>query len=428
MSPLMLMSFRNLARNRRRTLLALGAVVVGLCALTMMRGFVNSVRQAQLSATLYGTTGMLQIHQAGYLKNVLSNPLDLAFTDSQVLRSKILSSPHVVALSPRLQFSGSLSAAEPLLAGAESLASTEPKTTFLAANAVDPSLDRQVMPQFYEWLLDGQFFTDPNSTAMVVHRDIAHPLGLENMKANLTQSKELWPVLLVPDREGALSGEAMQITGMLAAAVPTDKRLALAPLKTIQRLLKLENQITEYLVRVDDVGRVPMVQDNLSRVLGPEFEVSRWDEIAPFIRELLENVDRVFSFIVLVFLLVILLGIVNSMFMNVLERVREIGTMMALGIRRGYILRLFILEGAVLGALGAAIGLALGFSFVSLAAAIGISIPAPGSSLKFVLHPFITLTFVVEAFLLTTVGAALVSVWPAYRASRLRPVEALSAV
>lgn len=91
-SPLILMSFRNLSRNRRRTLLALGAVVVGLCALTMIRGFVNSVRQAQLSATIYGTTGMMQVHRAGYLKNVLSNPLDLAFADTPELRQKFFRS------------------------------------------------------------------------------------------------------------------------------------------------------------------------------------------------------------------------------------------------------------------------------------------------------------------------------------------------
>jgi putative ABC transport system permease protein len=220
----------------------------------------------------------------------------------------------------------------------------------------------------------------------------------------------------------------VQVTGLLGSAVPTDKRLALAPLKTIQKLLKIDNKITEYLVRLDSVDNAVKTQARLIEVLGPEFEVSRWDEIAPFIRDVLENIDRVFGFVTIVFLMVIMLGIVNSMFMNVLERVREIGTMMALGIRRGKILSMFVLEGAILGALGAFVGLAIGFVFVSIASQIGIRIPAPGSTIKFVLHPFLTPSFVLESFLFTTLGAAIVSLWPAYRASRLRPVEALSAV
>lgn len=428
MSPLFSMSFRNLTRNRRRTLLALGAVVVGLCALTLLRGFVNAVRQAQLAATLYGTTGMLQIHHKGYVKNVLSNPLDLAFEDSLQLRKTILSTAHVLALSPRLQFSGSLSATEPLSSNPQELANSEPKTTFLSANAVDPELDRKVMPQLYEWVIAGQVFTNASDSAFVVHRDIAGPLGIDDISQNLAQPKEQWPVLLAPDKEGALSGDALQISGLLGSAVPTDKRLALAPLKTIQRLLKMENQITEYVVRLDDVVHAEIVQTELTSRLGDKFEVSRWDELAPFIKDLLSNVDKIFGYITAVFLLVIMLGIVNSMFMNVMERVREIGTMMALGIRRGYILSLFVLEGAFLGALGALLGLSVGVLIVFVASRIGIRIPAPGSTIKFVLHPFVTQKFLFDSFVFTTCGAAFVSLWPAFRASRLRPVEALSAV
>lgn len=427
MSPLVSMSFRNLTRNRRRTLLAMGAVVVGLCALSMLRGFVNAVQKAQLSATLYGTTGMLQIHRTGYLKNVLSNPLDLSFSDTEPLRSKIMSVPHVIALSPRLQFSGSISATESMTTSTEQMAS-EPKTTFLSANAVDPVLDRKVMPQLYEWVIAGNMFAESSSPALVVHRDIAGPLGIDDVKQNLVLPKEQWPVILAPDKDGALSGEAFQITGLLGSAVPTDKRLALAPLASVQRLLKMENQITEYIIRLDDVAFSEQVQKDLQSALGPEFEVSRWDEIVPFIKDLLSNFTRIFGFVTFVFLLVIMLGIVNSMFMNVMERVREIGTMMALGIRRGSILSLFILEGAFLGAVGAAAGLALGGLIVFIMSTIGIAIPAPGSTIKFILVPYLTAEYVLSAFIFTTVGAAVVSVWPAWRASRLRPVEALASV
>lgn len=427
MTPLIRMAVRNLARNRRRTLLTMGAVVVGITALTMLRGFVNSVQKVQLESTLYGTTGMLQIHRAGYLKNVLSNPLNLAFEDTEELRSLIRSVPHVQALSPRLLLSASLSVSEPI--SDEPLENLgEPKTTFLSANGIDPKLDRETLPQAYSWITSGAVFESADSAALVVHQDVAGPLGLEPQLLNQSDSSDELPILLAPDKDGALSGEAVAITGILGSAVPTDKRLALAPLRTVQRLLKMPNQITEYVVRLSSIAAVEPVQRQLEQVLGDGFEVHRWDEILPFIRDLLENIATIFQFVTIVFLVVILLGVVNSMFMNVMERFREIGTMMALGVRRFSILSIFIFEGAFLGAAGSLLGLCLGAAAVSIASSFGISIHAPGSSIQFVLRPFLTVDYLLEAFVLTAAGSALVSFWPAWRASRLRPVEALGSV
>lgn len=154
-----------------------------------------------------------------------------------------------------------------MIPGSEATQTSEPKTTFLGANAVDPDLDRKVMPQFYEWLTKGKVFENAESAALVVHGDIAGPLGLDDVQQNLAQPKEQWPVLLSPDKEGALAGEAVQVTGVIGSAVPTDKRLALAPLKTIQRVLKMEGQITEYIIRLDDVKNALVFSRNSSRFL-----------------------------------------------------------------------------------------------------------------------------------------------------------------
>lgn len=427
MLPLTQLALRNLSRNRRRTLLAMGAVVVGLAALTMLRGFVNSVQKAQLESTLYGTTGMLQIHKAGYLKNVLSNPLNLAFLDTEQMRELIKSVHSVQAISPRLLFSASLSVSE-AVDEADLSSLGEPKTTYLSANAVDPVLDRETLPKYYEWITEGSVFESADASSLVVHRDVAGPLGLEDLTAHQKLGNDELPILLAPDKDGALSGEIVRITGILGSAVPTDKRLALAPLATIQRLLKMPNQITEYVVRVMDVSQVKYAQKELQRLLGDGYEVHRWDELLPIIRDLLDNIRSIFNFVTAVFMLVIMLGIVNSMFMNVMERFREIGTMMALGVRRGAILRIFILEGIFLGAVGSIIGLCSGLVVVYVASFYGIEIPAPGSAVTFVLRPFLTVDYLLNSFLITTCGSGLVSVWPAWRASRLRPVEALGAV
>src|SRR5205814_9390082 len=128
----------------------------------------------------------------------------------------------------------------------------------------------------------------------------------------------------------------------------------------------------------------------LQSALGSQYEVNTWEELFPFVKDLLNTQDVLFNLVTTIFLVVVLLGIVNAMLMSVLERVREIGTMLAVGMRRRQIVSLFVLEGMVLGALGGAIGVAIGFLAVHLMAQVGIDLPAPGSTTASVIHPFIS--------------------------------------
>ena len=113
------------------------------------------------------------------------------------------------------------------------------------------------------------------------------------------------------------------------------------------------------------------------------------------------------------------------MLMSVLERTREIGTMLAVGMRRRQIVGLFLAEGFVIGLIGGALGLIVGLLAVAWFHHAGIPLPAPGASVPSIIRPFVGTRFLVSAIIGTPVGAALATLWPAWRASRLRPVEAL---
>jgi len=112
--------------------------------------------------------------------------------------------------------------------------------------------------------------------------------------------------------------------------------------------------------------------------------------------------------------------------MSVLERTREIGTMMALGVRRRSILGLFLLEATVLGCLGGLAGASLGSALVFRIGKSGLHFHMGNSTLH--LHPFVDVGFFVLALALAAAGAVLAAIWPALRASRLRPVTALASV
>jgi putative ABC transport system permease protein len=197
-------------------------------------------------------------------------------------------------------------------------------------------------------------------------------------------------------------------------------------LQTAQQLLRMEGRITEYGLDVVPTANLEQVRDAVKLTLGSEFEVHTWEERIPFVKDIVNTQDFVFGIVSSIFLFVVLLGVVNAMLMSVLERVREIGTMLAVGMKRQQIVALFIAEGVVLGLVGGALGAVIGFVWVSYMNSKGISIPAPGANVPSVLRPDVELSFVLRAIVQATAGAALASLWPAWRASRLRPVEALA--
>jgi putative ABC transport system permease protein len=127
-----------------------------------------------------------------------------------------------------------------------------------------------------------------------------------------------------------------------------------------------------------------------------------------------------------VFVLLMLLGVANTMLMSVLERTREVGTMMAVGVTRRSVTALFLLEALVLGVFGALGGSLLTLSLTSALAHKGLTITPPNASMPIHIFPFVTSGFTVGIVLVAVVGAVLFALYPAMRASRLRPVEALA--
>ena len=206
------------------------------------------------------------------------------------------------------------------------------------------------------------------------------------------------------------------------------RRIALlfVPLALAQRLLHMDGRVTELAVGVDDVDNAATVAAAIREKLGPEFEVHTWDSIAVFVNDIRTRQNFVVSVIAAIFLILMLLGMANTMLMSVLERTREIGTMMAVGVRRQTIVTMFLFEALVMGAMGGTVGAAVGTLIVFLLNRHGIVFHLPGQTAPFVIHPTITVAYLVFVVLLASAGGMLFSLYPAWRAGRLRPVEALA--
>jgi putative ABC transport system permease protein len=234
--------------------------------------------------------------------------------------------------------------------------------------------------------------------------------------------------LLGNDADGVMNAVDTTLVGQLAAVTGGEKKLVLVPLSVGQGLVRMPGRATEIAVGVVDRKRVDDVTARLRTALGAGFEVTPWTELAPFARDAVMEQDLALNIITAVFLVVILLGVANAMLTSVLERVREIGTMMAVGTTRRQVLTLFTLEAAMLGILGGVLGCLVGSAVVAVLALHGVTLTTPGASLPQHLVPFIELSFLVKMVVLCGVGASFAALWPAWKASRLHPASALASV
>jgi putative ABC transport system permease protein len=412
MWTLIRIAVRNVARNRRRTLMTLAALFVGVGVMVSMRGLLNGLQRALITNVALGQTGALQVHKAGYMANVLSTPLRLDFPVAEVL-PRIVAEPGVTAAAPRINFAGMVSAGD--------------QTLFMAAAAVDPTLEPRVTPLRAKALEPGsRFFATGDADGVVLTADLARSVGIK-LGGEVS--------VLSSDRDGALAGEPAHLAGLLDLGLPGEKKVALLPLPLAQRLLKMDGparaggpsgRATEIAVAVDPVEGADAVAAGLRAHLGPTYEVHTWADVATFVRQAMDRQDFVITLIAYAFMLLMLLGVANTMLMSVVERTREIGTMMAVGVRRAKILALFVLEALAIGAVGGTCGGLAGLAVVALLARRGLAFSFPGSRVPFTLTPFLTAGSLAQVVLMATAGAGLFALYPAFRASRLRPVQALA--
>jgi putative ABC transport system permease protein len=407
MGPLLSMAVRNVMRNRRRTFITLAALAIGVAAVGSIRGILNGLQGAIIRGTVEGGVGALQVHRTGYLANVMSTPLSLDFEWNEALAQKLKSVKGVTAVTPRIQFAGSLTLSVP--EGQEA-----PEAVFFAATGIDPKSEPTVCAQRFDTFTPGTTF------------DESHVVLGDALAAAFGAKLGAEAVLLAPDRDGSLNGELSSVGGAMRSIMPGEMKIAVVPLSLAQKLLRMEGRVTEVAIAVDDLDRVEEVAAGLRTALGPDYEVHTWNELVPERRTIMDIQNGISGVVSVVFVLLMLLGVANTMLMSVLERTREVGTMMAVGVTRRSVTALFLLEALVLGVFGALGGSLLTLSLTSALAHKGLTITPPNASMPIHIFPFVTSGFTVGIVLVAVVGAVLFALYPAMRASRLRPVEALA--
>ncbi len=411
MTPIFGIAVKNLWRHKRRTAITMSALVVGMAVILFLMGFRNSFIELVVADAIESTAGAFQVHRAGYMGSTDAVPLDLNVPTDPAFEAKILAVPGVTKVTPRIRFAG--------------LISSGSVSTMFTGVGIDPVREYDVCPMFRGRAVDAN---GAPSTPIGPERPDGILVGKELADGLKVKVGDVVTLLVQTEAGGVNALDATIVAYTLSTNPFEGKRGLFAPLPFVQKLVGMEGKATEYVASVAAKDDIPAIALATAGALGPTLEVHRWDEVVPHVSDMIERMSYVLGIVSTVLLLIVITGIMNTVLMSVYERVREIGTMMALGMKRRAILALFVAEAAALSLIGAALGVAVGLALVAWLAYAGIPISPPGGGMTADLHPFVHATFVLGAVAVAFGGAVLSAIYPAFKASRLRPVEALRAL
>jgi len=402
MQRLLMIAFRNISRQKRRSLLTGAAMALGVAFTLFLSSFFNGLIDMFMHRTVDTTLGAIQIHKEGYLES--DEPLKQDMMVSRELLASIRSVPNVRDVSARISFDG-------LLTNGSSASVT-------MVTAIDPAHEYLVCPGRHD-LEGNETLTTKDKDSAIVGEELASTLGL-NPGAEST--------LLVSTQKGQSNALGVTVKSLMTINLPLQSKTGMVvTLDFAQQLLRMASRATEYVIAVNNLGIVSSTARLLQKQLGAQYEVLTWRERDALAAQVMDQTGIVLGVIIGVLFLLVATGIINAMLMNVSERVRDIGTMLALGMRRYQVLAIFLLEAMILAILAALVGTVLGFAIVKLVALRGIELTVPDAKAVMII-PFINWGMVIKTVIGASLGAVFAALYPAFRASRLTPIEALRVV
>ena len=405
LDPLLLditIATRSVLRNRRRSGLAIAATAFGVVAMVLAGSFIEYILWATREGSIETSLGHLQVVRKDFFKRGLADPLAYLVADGSVDANALRSLPHVRTAAPRLSFNG--------------LASHGDTTLSFIGEGVDPAREAEFGKNVV--IRAGQDLAPDDPKSVLVGRGLA---------ANLSVKVGDTLVLLANTESGGINAVELDVRGLFSTISKAYDDSALrVPLATAQELLRVRG-VHRWVVLLDETDRTDGALAGVrARLANDGLEVVPWYDLADFYKKTAALLSRQMDVVRTIVAAIVILSILNTLTMSVLERTAEIGTVMALGSRRRQVLRRFLIEGTVIGLVGGLIGVALGFVIAEIGSAIGIPMPPPpGMSDGYTARLMVTPSLLAGAALLASVTAALASLYPAWKASRLEIVDAL---
>lgn len=405
------LALRNLLRYRRRTFLTALLITFGVVALLMFASGADAFKKVMIGQITDSNTAHLQIHKRGYVAATDSIPLNLNLSTKAISKTQAMldSDPAVVAYSTRLKLGAMLS--------------NFTETTSIRLNGIDPHDEIATVPNLAARIAEGD-----SSGALLQPGQVLLP-GLLAKGMGVKPGDTV--VLVVTNRAGSVNAGNFIVRASLDPVTGPGGRDGYIHIDDARSLLRMDSpEAMEIAVRVKDINQLEPVKQRLQAQLNQDLnpsglsklELHTWAQLVPF-SSVVKMIDLMTLFIRVMLGAIVLVSVMNVMLMAVYERIREIGTLAAIGTKPNKLLALYIGEGLLLGLLGATAGIVISVGLIGLMQYFPITFTFGREQL--VLSPELAMGEVGATLALAVVVSGLASLQPAWRAAYTDPIKAL---
>lgn len=408
MSNILKISYRNLKRHLRRTLLTASLITIGVIFVLIYTALAGSFKSYTVGQITDSMLGHIQIHKKGYVASVDNLPLDRNLNPKMVefIESQIKDNPYIQSHSYRIKFGA--------------MFSNFTSTTNIRLNAINPEDELATLPLLKERI------NDMNGT-LKQGEIIVPELLIKGMDVKIGDTI----VLVANNKNGSVNGINLKVAGILGPVMGPGGRDGYIHLDDAKKALRMnEAEVSEIVLRLKDVEQLKLAEKSLQPIMEkmnkmgkPAFEVHTWQQLTPFYN-IIKMIDLMNISIQIILISIVLISILNVMMMSVFERIREIGTIAAIGTPPFTIVKLFVTEGLMLGIFGAVLGSILSVGIVYILGLIKITYNF-GQQTGLVLIPHLGLNQILSVSIIVIIISFIASISPAIKASRLDPVDAL---
>lgn len=399
-------AWSNLLRNRRRTLSTLAAICVGVSMIVFTNGFTNGIAAGMSDSLVNEIDGHLRIQHRDYKRDYMTDQEKILIKDYRSLVDQVMKNPHVRAVMPRVMTGG--------LVGKD-----EKSTTFFCILSDLQTLN-VVLPDYGKNLVAGKLLSSDDPDGVLIGQALAKSIGV-----NVGDELVLLSKTIQGDQSNALVHVRGTVTFPQDYAVEQSLIIGALGKNLKENLLDIGDDATQLVVRIDDIKNVPQVEAELNAYFesqGLPWAAMPWYESQVYAR-VVGMFNGIGGVIMVVLTLMVAVITSNALLMTFFERIREIGTMRAIGMRSFDVYRLLYTETAIIAGIGVVIGLMLGAALVGLASLVGV--PLSGI-IQQEIHPELNLNTVIISMLIPIICIIIVAAIPIRAANRMSVVESLN--
>ncbi len=404
-------AWRNIRRNTRRSILSMSAVAIAAMTFVFMFSLIEGMKQDVAYNLQTFVTGEVRIHHSEFEKYKHLNPLHLGVDNYTELTARLDSMDGVRTISPRIKFPTAIY--------------KEGNTYRAQGQGVDFEREADYQ-ELEEYVVKGRMPRNGRNEVLVA-TGLAKEMNLD-IGDNFT--------LLTQTRGRGMNAITFEITGLSHYNFEgLNNSFFQAPLDRVQYFLRMDNSVSEILIKLDDNHSAEEFAAGLDRSLTdwgrPQLEARMWKNISQTY-SFVVMADTVYFIIALMFFLLGSTVIINTMMMTIFERRKEIGTINAMGMTGPEIVRLFFLEAFYIAAIGSFVGVLVGIGITYPISIYGLNFSAAMEGVDMevsqILKPVLNLKSTLFVFLYSTFIASIASFIPSRKSAKIEPVEALRAI